>query len=91
LQDIPTIELILCSVVSSETLKASKASLVQEILKSYGVSSVDTWHEVWCYPKAIGRRPMHCFTVRWGMCLLLYILSKEHYGILVNDFYVSLF
>jgi len=65
LKDIPTTELITRGVLSSETLKASKASLVQETLKFYGVSSVDSWHDVWCDPKVAARRS-NCFETKSG-------------------------
>lgn len=65
LKDIPTTELITRGVLSSETLKASKASLVQETLKFYGVSSVDSWHDVWCDPKVAARRS-DCFETKSG-------------------------
>ncbi len=65
LQDIPTTELISRGVIPSEALKASKAGLVQETLKFYGVSSVDSWHDVWCDPKVAARRS-DCFETKSG-------------------------
>lgn len=62
LQGIPTNELISRGVLPRES---SKASLVQETLKFYGVSSIETWQDIWCDPKVAARRS-DCFETQSG-------------------------
>ncbi|MFA6845036.1 MAG: helix-turn-helix domain-containing protein [Sphaerochaetaceae bacterium] len=62
LQGIPVKELIARGAIPDET---SKAGLVKATLKFYGVSSVETWHEVWCDPKVAARRS-DCFETQSG-------------------------
>ncbi len=62
LKGIPVKELQMRGAISKETLGAD---LVHETLKFYGVSSVDTWNEVWCEPKVVARRS-DCFETQLG-------------------------
>ncbi|MDY0290463.1 MAG: helix-turn-helix domain-containing protein [Sphaerochaeta sp.] len=62
LKGIPVKELQMRGAISKEPLGAD---LVYETLKFYGVSSVDTWKEVWFEPKVAARRS-DCFETQPG-------------------------
>jgi addiction module HigA family antidote len=62
LHGIPINELIARGEIPSDS---NKASLVQETLKFYGVSSVEAWNDIWCDPKVAARRS-DCFETQSG-------------------------
>jgi Zn-dependent peptidase ImmA (M78 family) len=62
LNGIPTKELIAQGVLDSS---ASKADMVGETLRFYGVASVDAWEDVWMDPKVAARRSA-CFETNIG-------------------------
>nr|WP_319473764.1 ImmA/IrrE family metallo-endopeptidase [uncultured Sphaerochaeta sp.] len=62
LKDIPTKELIVRGMIDAST---SKADMVGESLRFYGVASVDAWKDVWMDPKVAARRS-DCFETNIG-------------------------